>query len=76
MKKIKNKEYETEINKAKNFLIENSSNNKLTIFVSDLKLSKKAHSQKWSEVYDFITLHYPNDLDVVTGLVYYIEEDD
>ena len=74
--KIKDNEYSDQMRKAQEFLNEHDGDNKLIILFSDLKNSKKLHSMKWSDIYEFITIHYPNDLDIVTGLCYLAEEND
>ena len=74
--KIKDNEYSNQIKKAQEFLNEHDGDNKLIILFSDLKNSKKLHSMKWSDIYEFITIHYPNDLDIVTGLCYLTEENE
>jgi len=74
-KKIKNKDYENEIMEAQKFINSNEGDNHLIFFLEDLKLSNKSHSQKWSEIYDYLSIHYANYIGLTTGLAYWLEED-
>ena len=74
--KIQNSEYSEEMREAQEFLNEHDGDNKLIILFSDLKRSRKIHSMRWSEIYDFMAIHYPDNLRIVTGLCYLTEADD
>jgi len=73
---IKDKAYMKQLSAAKNFLIEHDNDNKLVFLISGLKTSKKLHSQKYEDIYEYISFHYPDNLNIVAGLCYLTEENE
>ena len=71
-----NNEYADDMLRARYFLNTHSEDTKLVIFLTSLAKSEKTHSEKWSDVYDFIMINYPNYNNIITGLVYLIENKD
>lgn len=65
--------YEGEVAKAYAFLNIHNNDEQLRGLMNTLRFYKMLHSDRWSLLYDFLAKHYPDDLDLVTGLTYVAE---
>ena len=65
--------YEGEVARAYTFLNIHNDDKELNGLMNTLKFYKMLHSDRWSLLYDFLSKHYPDDLDLATGLTYVAE---
>lgn len=66
--------YASEIAAADNFIKNNRFDIKLSGFLRSLEGNVKLmHSDRWSLVYDFMQSNYPDKMDLVTGITYWLE---
>lgn len=66
--------YETEMNAARDFIEKHKTDVTFMSYYEKIKDSSLMHSERWSLIYDFMAIHYPETRGaIVTGLVYLME---
>ena len=66
--------YMSEITAAHNFILDHPNDIKLSNFIMYVSRTPNLiHSDRWSLVYDFMKENYPNNMDLVTGMTYWLE---
>lgn len=71
----KNPLYTNEIATAHQFVLEHNFDGDLMSFLERMKSPHLMHSERWSEIYDYLSENYPESTgSLVTGLSYWCED--
>ena len=70
---MKNTNYANEIATANQFVIEHNTDTELMNFLKQLENPIYSHSDRWSQIYDYMEEHYPSATgSLITGLSYWV----
>ena len=71
---MKNTNYAPEMYRANNFIIEHNTDADLMAFLRKMENENLSHSDRWSQIYDYMEEHYPAATgSLITGLTYWVE---
>lgn len=72
---MRNHNYANEIATANQFVIEHNTDIELMNFLKQLENPMYCHSDRWSQIYDYMNEHYPSVTgSLITGLAYWVED--
>ena len=71
---MQNTNYAPEIASANEFIISHSYDTELRTFIKEMMNKNCSHSEKWSEIYDWMAERYPEATgSLITGITYWVE---